>query len=161
MQVYNKGSRQSEHQSSAIKEFSILCMEDASLWAHQISSICLSYLRPILLLVLQLLVFPQLLLKKLGAAASTGSVLGALIHIWRLEIATGCDIPCLLICQEIFSFHRRHSLNHWTTKPYKEYLASNNFRKMPVSLADGESIIIAQFPIKFTQLINVLVRKVG
>ena len=33
------------------------------------------------------------------------AVLGGLIHIWRPEIANGCDIPCLLIWQEIFSFH--------------------------------------------------------
>ena len=36
-------------------------------------------------------------------------VLGALIHIWRPEIADGCDISCLLIWQEIFSFHRCHA----------------------------------------------------
>ena len=34
------------------------------------------------------------------------TVLGALIHIWRPEIADGCDISWLLIWQEIFSFHR-------------------------------------------------------
>ena len=39
------------------------------------------------------------------AAASAGSVLGALIHIWWPEITDGCDISCLLIWQEIFSFH--------------------------------------------------------
>ena len=33
------------------------------------------------------------------------AVLGTLIHIWRPEIADGCDISCLLIWQEIFSFH--------------------------------------------------------
>ena len=32
--------------------------------------------------------------------------MGALIHIWRPEIAEGCDISCLLIWQEIFSFHK-------------------------------------------------------
>ena len=31
---------------------------------------------------------------------------GALIHIWRPEIADGCDISCLLIWQEIVSFHK-------------------------------------------------------
>ena len=35
-------------------------------------------------------------------------VLGALIHIWRPKIAGGCDIFCLLIWQEIFSFHTGH-----------------------------------------------------
>ena len=28
------------------------------------------------------------------------------IHIWRPEISDGCDISCLLIWQEIFSFHK-------------------------------------------------------
>ena len=32
--------------------------------------------------------------------------LGALIHNWRPEITDGCDISCLLIWQEIFSFHK-------------------------------------------------------
>ena len=32
-------------------------------------------------------------------------VWGALIYIWRPEIADGCDISCLSILQEIFSFH--------------------------------------------------------
>ena len=31
------------------------------------------------------------------------AVWGALIHIWRQDIADGCDISCLLIWQEIFS----------------------------------------------------------
>ena len=34
------------------------------------------------------------------------TVLGALTHIWRPEIADGCHISCLLIWQEIFSFHK-------------------------------------------------------
>ena len=48
---------------------------------------------------------------------------GTLIHIWRPEVTDGCDISCLLIWQEIFSFHRLspgllhcrqilHHLNH-------------------------------------------------
>ena len=36
------------------------------------------------------------------------SVLGALIPIWRQEITDSCDISCLLIWQELFSFHRGH-----------------------------------------------------
>ena len=39
-------------------------------------------------------------------AASPGSVLGALTHNWRPEITDGCDISCLLMWQEIFSFHK-------------------------------------------------------
>ena len=34
------------------------------------------------------------------------AVWGALIHIWRPEIAEGCDISYLLIWQEMFSFHK-------------------------------------------------------
>ena len=33
------------------------------------------------------------------------AVLEALIHIWRPEIAEGCVISCLLIWQEMVSFH--------------------------------------------------------
>ena len=33
------------------------------------------------------------------------TVWGALIHTWRPEIADGWDISCLLIVQEMFSFH--------------------------------------------------------
>ena len=42
-----------------------------------------------------------------GGGGSTPwiAVWGALIHIWRAEITDGCDIFCLLIWQEIFSFH--------------------------------------------------------
>ena len=45
-----------------------------------------------------------------GAATSTGwhgsqLVLGALIHLWRPAITDGCFIPCLLIWQDVFSFH--------------------------------------------------------
>ena len=32
-------------------------------------------------------------------------VWGDLIHVWRPEIAGGCDIYCLLIWQEILPFH--------------------------------------------------------
>ena len=51
---------------------------------------------------------PQLLSNHhgVGVAASPGSVLGALIHNWRPEITDGGDISCLLIWQEIFSFHK-------------------------------------------------------
>lgn len=38
-----------------------------------------------------------------GVAASAGPQFwGALIHIWRPEITGGCDIPCLLIGEDIF-----------------------------------------------------------
>ena len=50
MQVYNKGSRQSEHQSSAIKEFSILCMGRCKPMGslNSLLHMHLSYLGPIL-----------------------------------------------------------------------------------------------------------------
>ena len=41
-----------------------------------------------------------------GVGASSGSVLGTLIHVWRPEITDGCCISCLFIWQEIFSFHK-------------------------------------------------------
>ena len=40
-------------------------------------------------------------------------VWGALIHIWRPEIADGCDISCLLIWQEMFSSDRTIRLPWW------------------------------------------------
>ena len=56
-----------------------------------------------------LLNFPQLLRNHLGGMGSICwiTVLGALIYIWRPEIADGCDLSCLWqeIRQEIFSFH--------------------------------------------------------
>ena len=44
------------------------------------------------------------------------AVLGALLHIWRPEIAGGCDISCWLIWQEIFLFHKVlifNGMNEW------------------------------------------------
>ena len=41
-----------------------------------------------------------------GGSICWGTVWGALIHIWRPDIADGYDIYCLLTQQEIFSFHR-------------------------------------------------------
>jgi len=47
------------------------------------------------------------------------TVLGAFTHIWRPEIADGCDISYLLIWQKIFSsFHKGkpgEHLCHWFT----------------------------------------------
>ena len=60
---------------------------------------------------------PQLLSNHhgVGVAASPGSVLGALIHNWRPEITDGGDISCLLIWQEIFSFHKlMEKTQSWT-----------------------------------------------
>ena len=112
IQVCNKGSRQSEHQRSGIKlrnsAFSV--WEDASLWAHQVHSFHM------LLSSLGLILFPcSLCFLHIPSSSSITvgggnihriTVWGALIHIWRPEITDGCDISCLLIWQEIFSFHR-------------------------------------------------------
>ena len=43
------------------------------------------------------------------------AVLGALIHIWRPGSADGGDISCLLIWQEIFSFHRANAVSVYST----------------------------------------------
>ena len=43
------------------------------------------------------------------------TVWGALIHIWRPEVADGCDISCLSVWQKTFSFHT--ALPN-TSKPY-------------------------------------------
>ena len=94
-------------QASGLTEF-ILLICSSALWC-QILFPCStlgvadgSFLHP----------FPQFLSIYLGEGeGGSGSicwitVLGTLIHIWRPEIAEGCDISCLLIWQEIFSFHK-------------------------------------------------------
>ena len=114
IQVCSKGSRLSEHQRSGVKLRNVaFCMwEAAGLWArwvhpfhmllsppgaHPVSSFTL------------LLALPQLLSSHRGGWQYRWiQVLRALIHIWRPEIPGGCDISCLLIWQEIFSFHRYH-----------------------------------------------------
>ena len=146
-----------------IKEFSILCMGRWKTLGSLNSLLSYAPQLPgakLVSLFTQLLAFPQLLHNNEGSAASTGSVLGALIHIWRPEIAKGCDIPCLLIWQEIFSFHRRQSLNHWTTREtlQKDIQLAITLEKCLFLIVDGENIM-AQFPIKFTQLINLLLIK--
>ena len=112
IQVCSKGSRLSEHQRSGVKLRNVaFCMwEAAGLWArwvhpfhmllsspgaHPVSSFTL------------LLALPQLLSSHRGGWQYRWiQVLRALIHIWRPEIPGGCDISCLLIWQEIFSFHK-------------------------------------------------------
>ena len=128
IQVCNRRSRQSEHQRSGIKLRSLAfhVWEDASLWAHWLHSFHthLSCLGPIL--------FPgsPCFLHYPSSSAITmrsGSicwiaVLGALIHIWRPKIADGCDISCLLIWQEIFSFHWAISFQHILIFPAGQYI---------------------------------------
>ena len=110
-QVFNKRSRQSKCQTSGIKlrNLAFYVWEDASLWSHWIHSFHMhpSYLGPILFSC-----SPCFLHSCSSSAITVGggsicwiTVLGAIIHIWRPEIADGCDISCLLIWQEIFLFH--------------------------------------------------------
>ena len=111
IQVCNKGSRQSEHQRSGIKvrNLTFYIWEGAGLWAHWIHSFHkhLSYLGPILFSCP-----PGSLHSPSSSAITAGvgsihwiAVWGALIPIWRPEITDGCGISCLLIWQELFSFH--------------------------------------------------------
>ena len=110
-------------------------------YAHQLSGA-----NPVSLFTL-LLAFCQLLsnwgggTRGGGPTTSTGShrsqlVLGALIHLWRPEIADGCFISCLLIWQEIFSFHSMLLINRKKkscyvkvivmNKPFKDLISSRN-----------------------------------
>ena len=112
IQVCNKGRRQSEQRSSTkLRNLAFYVWEDGSFWAHWINSLHLhlSYLGP------NLFPFsPCFVHSPSSPAVTLGSgcihliaVLGALIYIWRPEIADGCDLSCLWqeIWQEIFSFH--------------------------------------------------------
>ena len=50
--------------------------------------------------------------------------MGALGHVWMPEIADGCDISCLLIWQEIFSFHSQKDKDlNFNSAPF-EFFAS-------------------------------------
>ena len=112
IQVCNKGSRQSEHQRSGIKlrKLAFCVWEDASLWAHWIHFLHMHFSclgpNPVSLFIL-LLAFPQLLSNHRGGGSiSWIAVLGALIHIWRPEIADSCDIFLLIdMAWEISTSH--------------------------------------------------------
>lgn len=117
-QVSNRGSRQSKHQRSGIKELSILCMQRCKplrslnsfvscapqlSGAHPVSLLTLRSGRWLLLAFIPLAPQPS----PLGRGSIRWiAVLGALIHVWRPVIAGGCDISYLLIWQETFSFHK-------------------------------------------------------
>ena len=111
IQVCNKESRQSEHQRSGIelKNVAYYAWEDASLWAHRIQSFYmhLNYLGPNLFPCSPCFShspsFSVITLE--GGSTLWITVLGTLTHIWRPEVADGCYISCLIIWQEIFSFH--------------------------------------------------------
>ena len=104
IQVCNKGSRQSKHQRSGIKQFSILCMGRWKPLGSPKSFLSyapeLSGANPVSLFIL-LLSLPQLLSNHLGVvAACAGSQFGELSL--TLEIADGCDISYLLVAGDIF-----------------------------------------------------------
>ena len=91
------------------RNLTVYVWEDASLWARWIHSfhMHLSYLGPILFSC-----SPGSLHSPSSSAITAGvgsihwiAVWGALIPIWRPEITDGCGISCLLIWQELFSFH--------------------------------------------------------
>ena len=111
MQVCSKGSRLSEHQGSGIKlRNSAFCVQEAAgrwaRWIHPFHMLLSYGALPVSSFTL-LFAFPQLLSSHCrGWQHRCIQVSRALIHIWRPEIPGGCDISCLLIWQEIFSFHR-------------------------------------------------------
>ena len=96
------------------RNLTVYVWEDASLWARWIHSfhMHLSYLGPILFPWSPCFLHPpsSSAITMRGGGIRWITVLGALIHIWRPEVPDGCDISCLLIWQEIFSFHT--VLNH-------------------------------------------------
>ena len=113
---FSKGS-----QMSQVKIFRILCMgrckplDSLSLFLW----ICASAVwapNPVSLFTVRIgrwlvLVFSQLLSNpSRGGSILWITVWGALIHIWKPEITDGCGISCLLIWQEIFSFHSTNGL---------------------------------------------------
>ena len=106
---------------SQVKKFRILCMGRCKplgslsffLW---ICALAVWGPNPVSLFTVRigrwlLLVFSQLLSNpSRGGSILWITVLGALIHIRKPEITDGCDISCLLIWQEIFSFHSTNGL---------------------------------------------------
>ena len=96
-----------------VKEFSILCMGRCkplgSLNSFPSYALQLPGAKSCFLVHLASCI-PQFLSNHCGRGGICWiAVLGARIHIWRPEMADGCDMSCLLIWQETFSF--------LTTKP--------------------------------------------
>ena len=76
-------------------------IRSSAIWGNPVSLFTLSSSRQLLP------AFPQLFSHTMeGGSIPRIKDLGALIHIWRPEITDGCDISCLLMWQEIFSFHK-------------------------------------------------------
>ena len=120
IQVCNKGSKQSEHQRSntKLRNFTFYVWNMQAHWIHSFH-VHFSYLGPILFpcspwgVTDGSLEFPQLLSSHHGGDGRIFwiTVWGVLIHIWRPGIADGCDVSCLSIQQEIFSFHTSNHLS--------------------------------------------------
>ena len=110
-----------------VKECSILCIGGGKPLVSQNSFLScapqLSGVNPVSLFTL-FLAFPQLLSNHHGGGGVSIhwiTVWGALIHIWRPEIADGCDICCLLIFRRYFHFTAQTS-----NKKYSDYICIPN-----------------------------------
>ena len=85
-------------------------IRSSAVWGNPVSLFTLRSCRQLLP------AFPQLFSYTMeGGSIPRIKDLGALINIWRPEITDDCDISCLLIWQEIFSFHKL------TEKPNPEH----------------------------------------
>ena len=103
LQVCNKESRQSE-----VKEFSIQgmgrCKPLSSLNSLLSYAPPLSGANPVSCSLCFWLSPSSSKITMWGGDTPWIAVWGALIHIWRPEIADGCDISCLFICRRYFHF---------------------------------------------------------
>ena len=96
------------------------------------------------------------------------TVLGALIHIGRPKIAGSCDISCLLIWQEIFSFHTGHRpdctvsfCSCFSFLPYPQLLHTHykgrSFLECVVSSVRGQALLRSILPGLWPQMVKSLV----
>ena len=115
----------------------------------------LSYLGPILFPCSPCFFIPPAPQQSPGGGGGWGggcihwiAVLGALIRIWRPEIADGCDISCLLICQQILSFQFMiHSvLKYFGAQVVPDWVSRNPFRMALNVLVTCPHYIFEHFP---------------
>ena len=102
------GSLNIKDQVIKLRNLAFYVWEDAGRWAHWVHSFHMhfSYLVQSCFLVHLASCIPPAPQQLLwGVAASSGSVFGVIIHIWRQKIADSCGISCWLIWKDIFSFH--------------------------------------------------------
>ena len=135
IQVCDKESRQSDHQRSGIKlrNLAFCVRADASLWARWIHSLHMQLSlrgQSCVLVHLASCIPSSSAIMVGGGSIPWFAVLEALIHIWRPEIADGCDISCSLIWLRYFHFTvgsavknppankslRRHKFYPWVGK---------------------------------------------